>query len=250
MDGRVRRPGEHPVLPEDAIRCVWMGAGLVAYKLCDRHLDCDACPFDAAIRGLPVPATAPVRQAAPAAAEEVSFPEDRRYHKGHTWARKLASGAVQVGLDAVAARLLGGARSIVLPPPGSPVGTGRAGCWVIDDAGPLALRMPVTGMVGRVNDTLRNTPGLAVREPYGDGWLLEIEGAAALACYDDLAPADEFAPPAREALACVEAEARAALEAGRSAVGPTACDGGEPIVDVRDALGPRRWRELIRKVLP
>ncbi len=250
MDGRERRPGEHPVLPPDVLRCVWMGAGMVAYKLCDRGLDCDRCPFDAALRGLPVgvPPAAPEPEPAPAP-DELPFPDDRRYHVGHTWARPLGSGAVRVGLDAVAARLLGGARSIVLPPPGSPVSGGRAGCWVIDDAGPLALRMPVTGFVGRVNDDLRNSPGLAVREPYGEGWLLEIEGAAATAGLDLLSTADAFAPPARAALAALEAEAREALDPGRSAVGPTACDGGERILDLRDALGPRRWRQLIRRLL-
>jgi glycine cleavage system H lipoate-binding protein len=250
MDVRAVRPGDHPVLPADALRCVWMGAGLVAYKLCDRGLDCDRCPFDAALRGLPITATAPVEERRPPPApNELPFPDDRVYHRGHTWARPLASGAVRVGLDAVAARLLDGASSIVLPPPGSPVSGGRAGCWLVDDAGPLALRMPVTGLVGRVNDELRASPGLAVRDPYGEGWLLEIEGAAALSGLDGLAPAAAFAPPAREALARLEAEARETLDAGRATVGATACDGGERIVDLRDALGAKRWRQLVRRLL-
>lgn len=249
MDGRERRPGEHPVLPPDVLRCVWMGAGMVSYKLCDRGLDCESCAFDAALRGLPVGPSVRAVPEAPTSPGELEFPDDRRYHAGHTWARQLASGAVRVGLDAVAARLLGGARAIVLPPTGSPVSSGRAGCWVVDDSGPLALRMPVTGFVGRVNDELRSSPGLAVREPYGDGWLLELEGAAATSGLDLLSTADAFGPPAREALASLEAEARAALDAGRQAVGPTSCDGGERIVDLRDALGPRRWRQLIRRLL-
>lgn len=32
-------------------QCVWMQAGVVGYKLCDREFDCDLCPFDAALRG-------------------------------------------------------------------------------------------------------------------------------------------------------------------------------------------------------
>lgn len=31
--------------------CVWMSAGLVAYKLCDRGFECESCPFDQAMRG-------------------------------------------------------------------------------------------------------------------------------------------------------------------------------------------------------
>jgi hypothetical protein len=30
--------------------CVWMQAGVVSYKLCDRRFDCERCPFDMAIR--------------------------------------------------------------------------------------------------------------------------------------------------------------------------------------------------------
>ena len=33
------------------VQCVWMQAGVVGYKLCDREFDCDRCPFDAALRG-------------------------------------------------------------------------------------------------------------------------------------------------------------------------------------------------------
>lgn len=41
--------------------CVWMSAGLVAFKLCDREGECESCPFDQAMRGLPFDA-APVRR--------------------------------------------------------------------------------------------------------------------------------------------------------------------------------------------
>lgn len=37
--------------PAGALPCVWMSAGLVAYKLCDRNFECEGCPFDLAMRG-------------------------------------------------------------------------------------------------------------------------------------------------------------------------------------------------------
>jgi hypothetical protein len=43
--GDARRPARSPE------QCVWMQAGVVGYKLCDREFDCDLCPFDAALRG-------------------------------------------------------------------------------------------------------------------------------------------------------------------------------------------------------
>ena len=40
-------------LPPGVLPCVWMSAGLVSFKLCDREGECEGCPFDLAMRGLP-----------------------------------------------------------------------------------------------------------------------------------------------------------------------------------------------------
>ena len=58
--------------PPGALPCVWMSAGLVSFKLCDREGECEGCPFDRAMRephGRPVrhrqsttPACAPDRR--------------------------------------------------------------------------------------------------------------------------------------------------------------------------------------------
>jgi hypothetical protein len=42
--------------------CVWMSAGLVAFKLCDREGECEGCPFDRAMRE---PQGRPVRHRRP-----------------------------------------------------------------------------------------------------------------------------------------------------------------------------------------
>lgn len=31
--------------------CVWMDAGVLTFKLCDRDFDCEHCPLDAALHG-------------------------------------------------------------------------------------------------------------------------------------------------------------------------------------------------------
>jgi hypothetical protein len=46
--------------------CVWMSAGLVAFKLCDLAGECEGCPFDRAMRGLaPLPPPRPIRRRLP-----------------------------------------------------------------------------------------------------------------------------------------------------------------------------------------
>jgi hypothetical protein len=46
--------------------CVWMEAGVLRYWLCNHDFDCDNCPLDAALRGVPL--ASPQRAKEPAAA--------------------------------------------------------------------------------------------------------------------------------------------------------------------------------------
>ena len=40
-------PAAHP---QRFDKCVWMESGVVSYKLCDFEYNCEACPFDQALR--------------------------------------------------------------------------------------------------------------------------------------------------------------------------------------------------------
>ena len=44
-----------------SIRCVWMDAGVVNYKLCDRGYDCERCPLDQALHRRPAEKSAQVK---------------------------------------------------------------------------------------------------------------------------------------------------------------------------------------------
>jgi hypothetical protein len=51
----------------------------------------------------------------------MSFPADRFYHRGHTWARPEPDGTVTVGLDDLGRRLIGVPESVSLPAPGESI---------------------------------------------------------------------------------------------------------------------------------
>lgn len=53
------RTGAAGMPPAGVLPCVWMSAGLISFKLCDREGECESCPFDRAMRGLPPLAEAP-----------------------------------------------------------------------------------------------------------------------------------------------------------------------------------------------
>ena len=49
------------------------------------------------------------------------FPEDRLYHRGHTWVKPVEDGNVLVGLDSLAEHLIGAPDSVRLPEPGQEI---------------------------------------------------------------------------------------------------------------------------------
>ena len=49
MNGPNHQIASNQTMNPGLIPCVWMQAGVVDYKLCDRDYDCEHCPFDEAL---------------------------------------------------------------------------------------------------------------------------------------------------------------------------------------------------------
>lgn len=159
------------------IPCVWMQAGVVDYKLCDRDYDCDHCPFDEALH---------TRSSQQALRDRRDFCEsisvqgcrveaDLFYHAQHCWARIEAGGVVRAGLDDFGQKILGRTYSVSLPAPGMRVEPGSPCLRLTHQSGVSALAAPVAGNVTEINSKLLQQPALMNHDPYGDGWLMLIE---------------------------------------------------------------------------
>jgi hypothetical protein len=102
-------------LPASDRACRHELTGELASRECPNAFDCRGCETHARLI-----ARNPV---APAVCEEeifgMSFPLDRFYHRGHTWARAAEDGTVEIGLDDLGRRLLGRPDSVDLPAPGT-----------------------------------------------------------------------------------------------------------------------------------
>lgn len=249
--------------------CLWMSAGLVSYKLCDRGFDCDRCPFDAALRGETLPTRAPADAPGPRVAA-LCFPDDRLYGSGHTWVRETSPQdgrhGVRVGLDAFAVSLIGRVRSVR---PGrsdpSPAGADGAStppvlCELDLEVGRLPVTLPVTGRLQTWNRSLEKDAAPLMRSPYEDGWIAEIEPIAPGAPPGLLTAEDAFERSRldlrrfrrRAALFLFEEAAAVGPEGDRGVdpgldpeLGPTLADGGEILTDLRYILGARRFLELV-----
>ena len=96
------------------------------------------------------------------------------YHQGHTWAAVDEDGLVRVGMDDFAQKLLGPITAVFPPRTGTQLAQGEPGWRVRVDGDSVAVLSPVEGQVIRWNEEVLRTPEVVNRDPYGDGWLLEV----------------------------------------------------------------------------
>lgn len=103
------------------------------------------------------------------------YPEDLKYTSEHEWVRSGNSSTVRVGITEYAADQLGDIVFVSLPTVGESVGAGDA-CGELESTKSVSdLFCPVPGTVTAVNPLLEGSPETVNADPYGDGWLFELE---------------------------------------------------------------------------
>jgi glycine cleavage system H protein len=239
------------VLPDDALPCVWMTAGLLTYRLCDRGYECERCPLDAAIRGveLKAPVAADDAGAIPApGATPWGIRDDRRYHRSCAWLQLVDDSRFRWGLDGVGAGLLDRLSSVVLPAAGTKLLQGEAACWLVDEGELIPIKAPVTATVLRTNPAVQKAPGLVASSPYDDGWLAELRVPAGVASAAGLCDAAARRDGAARQMARLRQVALRYLRHDPR-VGATLADGGQRITNLRGLLGTRRYHRLVLALL-
>lgn len=154
------------------LKCCWMVAGVVSYKLCDQRYECETCSFDHAIRNRRARLFAEAGTGRPQC--EDSAAQSLLFHPRHVWARLESGGTIRTGLDDFGRRLAGRIYCVELPEPGTRLEAGAPAWTIVHHDGKVALASPVSGVVESVNDRLRHEPSLANRDPFGDGWAIVL----------------------------------------------------------------------------
>src|ERR1700687_4415690 len=111
----------------------------------------------------------------PALVGGFEVPENLRYHPGHTWALSESPTLVRVGMDDFASKLAGKVESITLPQRGQWIRQGSKVCTVHRDGCAVDLVSPIEGSVSDINEAIVRDPKLAIRDPYGEGWLVTLQ---------------------------------------------------------------------------
>jgi glycine cleavage system H protein len=103
-------------------------------------------------------------------------PEDRQYTREHEWVLQGPDDdRIRVGITSFAQGALGDIVFVMLPEPGTTVTAGQPFGEVESTKSVSDVYAPVSGTVVARNDALDATPELVNSDPYGEGWLVEIE---------------------------------------------------------------------------
>jgi glycine cleavage system H lipoate-binding protein len=128
--------------------------------------------------------TAPRLQ--PAVVAGFQVPENLRYHPGHTWALSESPNLVRVGMDDFASKLTGMLESITLPQRGQWIRQGQKMCTIHRDGSAADMVSPIEGTVSDINQAVLADPKLALRDPYGEGWLVTVQAPDAKTSFRNL----------------------------------------------------------------
>jgi glycine cleavage system H lipoate-binding protein len=122
----------------------------------------------------------------PALVGGFEVPENLRYHPGHTWVLSESPNLVRVGMDDFASKLTGKMERITLPQRGQWIRQGQKMCTIHRDGCDADMLSPIEGSVSDINEAIVRNPKLALRDPYGEGWLLTIQAPDAKTSFRNL----------------------------------------------------------------
>jgi glycine cleavage system H protein len=104
----------------------------------------------------------------------MSIPAELRYSSDHEWV-SVDGNRVRIGITDYAQDALGDVVYVQVPAAGSAVNAGDTVSEVESTKSVSDIYAPVSGTIVRVNEQLADQPETLNNDPYGAGWICEIE---------------------------------------------------------------------------
>ena len=105
----------------------------------------------------------------------MNTPSDLKYTKEHEWVKEESAGVVVFGITDFAQAALGDIVYIQLPKADAVV-TANSVCGEVESTKSVSeIYAPISGKVVAINNKLDSNPETINSDPYGDGWIAEIE---------------------------------------------------------------------------
>jgi glycine cleavage system H protein len=109
----------------------------------------------------------------------MNVPGELLYSKDHEWVQ-LTGTTARIGITDFAQDALGDVVFVQAPSVGTSVNSGDSISEVESTKSVSDIYAPVTGVVSSANEALDADPSLINSDPYGGGWICEIEVSANL----------------------------------------------------------------------
>ncbi|MGA8215299.1 MAG: glycine cleavage system protein H [Candidatus Sulfotelmatobacter sp.] len=177
----------------------------------------------------------------PALVGGFEVPENLRYHPGHTWALSESPSLVRVGMDDFATKLTGKLESITLPQRGQWIRQGQKLCTLYRDDAAVDMLSPIEGTVSDINQALAADPKLALRDPYGEGWLVTVQAPDAKTSFRNLLGG----PLAR--WWTEESASRLQRRMPMAVAGSYGQDGGAAVDNLSTQIAAKEWLPLAKE---
>lgn len=104
-----------------------------------------------------------------------NVPANLQYSKEHEWVDSSGSNKVKVGITDYAQGALGDIVYVQLPKVGDSVAEGKV-CGEVESTKSVSeIYSPVTGTIVSINSSLDSAPETLNSDPYGAGWIFEVE---------------------------------------------------------------------------
>lgn len=107
----------------------------------------------------------------------MNVPENLQYTKDHEWVQDTNPGIYRIGITDYAQDALGDIVFVEVKDAGTKIKSGEAFGEAESTKSVSDLYSPISGVVKTINENLTDTPELINSDPYGEGWICEIEGS-------------------------------------------------------------------------
>ncbi|MBN2412993.1 hypothetical protein JXQ31_15000 [candidate division KSB1 bacterium] len=169
------------IWPNGESPCIWMEAGIIDFKLCDRNHTCDDCPFNKIMTNGEhayhinhfinhEEVTAIQEEASDIGFKYKNDPKKSFdiferfrhftfdpdiYYGNYYWFSELTEKTkIRIGLNFNALKMLPPLKEIIITQPGVTLEKGKPLCWLFTNLGSLSLNAPLNGKVIKINPKL------------------------------------------------------------------------------------------------
>ncbi len=234
QDAMKKMPGLHRV-------CRHSLTQRIEKRACAYDYECSKCDFDQFFEDVWTAKT----KTLPGEMQHVKgfeVPMGYYFHNGHTWVRIESGGYIRVGIDDFALKLLGDMDVLDLPNMGKELDADKVG-WGLKRKGNEAdILSPVDGVIMEVNTKARETPIVANKEPYSEGWLFMVRTP-------DIKKTVKKLMDDTETMGWINQEVGRLENMIKEVTGPLAADGGFLNHDIYGNLPRLGWENLTKSFL-